>query len=702
LQEREGLPFQEALSRLALEAGVEVSPEAKEKAAQRARRAGIYETAQELFSYNIQHVPGKHVRDYLQEVRGYTPAEIEGMELGAYTDSQELQKKLLASGFSEPEIQESGLLAYGLGEDYQLSILWRDRAGQALGYALRVLPEVDKKQPTLPKYKNTPGLDKSQGLIGLSLARGAESLLLVEGHLDALLLNTKGVPTVALGGTSLSPEILASLERSRTKELILALDRDKAGQEATERSLAAIQETSLRAYVVSLPEGYKDPDELIRAKGVEALQEVLQQAERGAKWRAWRIVSKHDVSTDRGLDGALEEALEASGDITDGIERRDFLASLRQALGLSEEQLAARAKDFKKKAQEKRSQKLLEGFQEDLQRDLARNDIQRATESFFQVSRLLSPTEREVQTPEPYGAEQAIADLLQTPKGLKTGYRELDELISIPPGAITIVAGRPGHGKTTGQLNLLVNMIKGYPDKSFYFYSYEEAKKFIVLKIVMLLAGKKLHDSQNQEAYINYLREYRGTEKAIDQAWEQYGQLVSSGRLLIDDHRRPAEALASTIAQTSQEKEGKIGAIFVDYIQKIGLQASRDIRYLEIKQVSSLLLDQAVETDIPIILGAQLGRDKAAGRAKIRLDNLREAGDIENDANLVLGVYNESVDKLEEEGQQPGREVDLEIHLLKVRGGAAGRKVTLTFDRPILKIKDNDKSSKFKSKTGLT
>ena len=233
LEQREGLLFPEALSRLAMAAGVEVSPDAKQRAAERARRADIYEIAQELFSYNIQHVPGKHIRDYLQKVRGYSPAEIEGMELGAYTAKQELQEKLLASGFSEPEIQESGLLAYRLGEEYQLSILWRDRAGQALGYAFRLLPETEQKEPELSKYRNTPGLDKSQGLIGLSLARGAESLLLVEGQLDALLLNTKGVPTVALGGTSLSPDILKSLERSRTKELILALDRDKAGQEAT-------------------------------------------------------------------------------------------------------------------------------------------------------------------------------------------------------------------------------------------------------------------------------------------------------------------------------------------------------------------------------------------------------------------------------------------------------------------------------------
>ena len=68
----------------------------------------------------------------------------------------------------------------------------------------------------------------------------------------------------------------------------------------------------------------------------------------------------------------------------------------------------------------------------------------------------------------------------------------------------------------------------------------------------------------------------------------------------------------------------------IDYIQRIPIP-SQSQRYLDIKMISSLLLEQAVSQDIPIILGAQLNRGTEGG-----LSSLREGGDIEQDANLVL------------------------------------------------------------------
>ena len=118
------------------------------------------------------------------------------------------------------------------------------------------------------------------------------------------------------------------------------------------------------------------------------------------------------------------------------------------------------------------------------------------------------------------------------------------------------------------------------------------------------------------------------------------------------------------------------------------------MRYLEIKRVSELLLEQAVSHDLPIILGAQLGRAQGQQR-KVTLDNLRESGDIEQDANLVLGLHNAAVEAAEESesaGQgQP--EVPLEVVLLKNRAGVAGRKVVLNLQRPTFRIQDKPAGS---------
>ena len=237
-------------------------------------------------------------------------------------------------------------------------------------------------------------------------------------------------------------------------------------------------------------------------------------------------------------------------------------------------------------------------------------------------------------------------------------------------------------------------MLNSNPDKSFYFFSYEESRKALAAKLIMILAGVALNDLTNYGAYINYLQYKRGSDQKIERAIKEYEQLTSSGRLLISDRAYTAEDLATVISQLS--KGGAAGAVIVDYIQKIPLQRPSSQRYLDIKQVSALLLEQAVTQDLPIILGAQLGRspDKAI---KVKLDNLRESGDIEQDANLVLGLFTKAVEDLEDKEQPAGYRapsvVDIQVTVLKNRAGPAGNKYILDYNRPIMTITDKKGSS---------
>ncbi|OPZ62665.1 MAG: Replicative DNA helicase [Candidatus Aminicenantes bacterium ADurb.Bin508] len=282
--------------------------------------------------------------------------------------------------------------------------------------------------------------------------------------------------------------------------------------------------------------------------------------------------------------------------------------------------------------------------------------------------------------PEPYLVADLEQDILLAKAGLETGYAALDRLLSIPQGAITILAGRPGHGKTTLQLNLLARMLKKYPEMAFAFFSYEESRRALALKLIMLEAGETLDQDHN-------FKEERQTRPAIEEAISLYESWTSSGRLLLSDQRLSAEDLSVTIGHLSGR--GPLGAVFVDYIQKVPLQgASSGQRYQDIQRVSGLLLDTAVRLDLPVILGAQLGRDKDS-KDKVRLDNLRESGDIEQDANLVLGLLNKTRQKEEDDGvRDSSRSVELDIRVLKNRAGQAETTAGLMLDRPILRILD--------------
>ncbi|OPZ32380.1 MAG: Replicative DNA helicase [Synergistetes bacterium ADurb.BinA166] len=289
--------------------------------------------------------------------------------------------------------------------------------------------------------------------------------------------------------------------------------------------------------------------------------------------------------------------------------------------------------------------------------------------------------------PEPYLVEDLERDILTAKDGLRTGYEALDKILSVPQGALTIVAGRPGHGKTTLQLNLLARMLKAYPELSFAFFSYEESRRALALKLVMLEAGEVLSEAHNFGHFLRYFKEERQSRPAIEQAVSRYEEWTTSGRLLLSDQRLTAEDLSTTVGHLAGQAE--LGAVFVDYIQKVPLRnSSPGQRYLDIQRVSGQLLDAAVRQDVPLVLGAQLGRDKDA-RDKVRLDNLRESGDIEQDANLVLGLLNKAKQEEEDKARPAGaRRVDLEVRVLKNRAGRAETSASLVFDRPTLRILD--------------
>lgn len=693
LMKAEGKDFLGALQELANQAGVELSDASQQAYKTYTKKADILEEAQKYFAEKLQEQKRKgtgEVLKYLTE-RGYSGQDLLEMELGAYTDRGAIQSFLRKKGYTDEEIKGSGLLTLGFGEEYSLVFLWKDASGRAIGMVGRaLLPAEELKRRDINKYKYSSGLEKKAGLIGFSTVRGSQRIILLEGVLDALYLNLKGFKTVAVGGTSLSSSQLQALQLSGCRELLLAMDMDESGQKATEGIIRKLAGTSIRAYVITLPEGYKDADELVRKQGSEAFQKALNKAERWTSWMARRIFYRHDISTDRGMDTALEEAQELYSGLEDAILAKTFRKSLLKVSGLTEEELTDRLNKVYQLASSRKAQASLENSLQDISKLAKEGDLIGAEHELDKALREMRIS-RGLEAPEPYLLKDFTEDIISTPEALSTGWSSLDELAKIPVGALTIIAGRPGQGKTTFQLNLLSNLLDKYPEKSFYYFSYEEAKKAIALKLIMIRAGVVLQSESNYGAYIHYLKNRGGSQKAsdsqIEKALREYEELTLTGRLLLADNMYQAEDLATVIGLLA--KKENVGAVLVDYIQRIPIRSQAQ-RYLDIKMISGKLLEQSVKLDIPIILGAQFGR--SSDNSSPRLDNLRESGDIEQDANLVLGLHTPAIENMEGNSGSfvsSSQKVDMEVSILKNRAGASGRRVVLHFNRPVLRITDS-------------
>jgi DNA primase len=289
VMETEGLTFPEAVERLAAMAGLPVPKVSKEAQAREERRKTLHdvlELAAKFFEATLAARAGARARGYLAD-RGIAPTTQLKFRLGyAPPDRFALKEHLGAHGVGIPDMVEAGLLI--TGEDIALPFdRFRDRVifpigdfrGRIIGFGGRALGE-----DAPAKYLNSPetplfhkGLNLYNGAAARAAAHQGAQLIAVEGYVDVIAMVTAGFEaTVAPLGTALTEDQLALLWRM-ADEPVLCFDGDKAGRRAAYRAVdLALPQLrpgkSLR--FAALPDG-QDPDDLVRAGGREAVDEVL-------------------------------------------------------------------------------------------------------------------------------------------------------------------------------------------------------------------------------------------------------------------------------------------------------------------------------------------------------------------------------------------------------------------------------------------
>ena len=291
VMKREGLEFRDALRLLAERAGVPLGPPRDAAAdAQRDRLRQANEAAARLYHQKLQSPEGAGALSYL-EARGLDADTMAAFQLGYSADSWDaLRTQLTSLGFSDETMLAAGLLVEGERGPYdrfrgRVMFPIHDDRGRVVGFGARALDD------STPKYLNTPQtpiFDKGSLLYGLHRAkeeiRKEDRSVIVEGYMDVIAAHQNGLGNVVASmGTSLTERQVALLKRS-TRNMVLALDADAAGSEATLRGIqvaaSAVDRTAVPVpdwrglvryqealqadiRVVVLPAG-ADPDDFIR------------------------------------------------------------------------------------------------------------------------------------------------------------------------------------------------------------------------------------------------------------------------------------------------------------------------------------------------------------------------------------------------------------------------------------------------------
>ncbi|HOB26684.1 MAG TPA: replicative DNA helicase [Bacteroidales bacterium] len=270
--------------------------------------------------------------------------------------------------------------------------------------------------------------------------------------------------------------------------------------------------------------------------------------------------------------------------------------------------------------------------------------------------------------------------------GVVTGYYHLDQLTGgLQPSDLIIIAARPGMGKTAFALSMARNMAVefGLPIA---FFSLEMTAPQLVIRI--LSAQTQISSERIRKGELDDM-EWMTLNEAMNK--------LSNVKLFLDD--TPALSIFELRAKARRLKQAyDIQAVYIDYLQLMTAKIDRNSnREQEIASISRALKALAKELNIPVIALSQLSRDveKRSGTKRPQLSDLRESGAIEQDADIVIGIYRPEYYMKEEqvdEDKLAAVKNKAEIILLKHRNGPLGT-VNLYFLNQFALFTDEDISN---------
>jgi len=267
-------------------------------------------------------------------------------------------------------------------------------------------------------------------------------------------------------------------------------------------------------------------------------------------------------------------------------------------------------------------------------------------------------------------------------RGVPTGYGDLDNLLAgLQKSDLIILAARPSVGKTTLALDIARN-VSIRAKKPVGIFSLEMSKEQLVDRLLCAEANVDLWK----------MRTGRLSDKQEDDDFPRIGHsigVLSEAPIFIDDYAAANIMEIRTKARRLQ-MEHDIGLIIIDYLQLMEGRTRTDNRVQEISEITRGLKQIAKELNVPILALSQLNRGVESRTPPIpKLADLRESGSIEQDADIVMFIYRESVYNKDLELD---RKNIAEIHIAKHRNGPTGM-VKLFFDEQKVTFKNLDKKS---------
>lgn len=287
-----GLPFIEAVKKLAGKIGLQLPTLSKDNQEQASKRKSLYEImdiACSFFEKNLRLPIGAKGLDYFQNKRGLSDDTLKKFRLGYAPNNNGLKALLLSKGISEQDMADLGLITIPEDDTRTSRDFFRDRVmipimdkqGNIIAFGGRIL---DDGQPKYLNSPETPIFNKRRILYNMAYAKDAsyasKRMIICEGYMDVIALDSFNFNyAVAPLGTSLTEEQI--LEAWKVCNIpTLCFDGDGAGIKAAIRSIDRVLPILKAGYSVNYVflKDKKDPDEILHSLGPQTFEQYLQRA----------------------------------------------------------------------------------------------------------------------------------------------------------------------------------------------------------------------------------------------------------------------------------------------------------------------------------------------------------------------------------------------------------------------------------------
>jgi len=258
--------------------------------------------------------------------------------------------------------------------------------------------------------------------------------------------------------------------------------------------------------------------------------------------------------------------------------------------------------------------------------------------------------------------------------GIPTKIGNLDTILkNLKPGAMIIVAGRPGTGKTAFKLSVAKNV--ALQGKRVAIFTLEMPDEQIYERLASNETGIALDKIQDG--------------RLAEDEWQKVNaatEVFEKSQIFMDDTPAITPAQIEARCRRLMMQYGPLDLVVVDYLQIMDADGKTSNRTEEVSAISRGLKNVCRRLNVPFLVGAQINREAEKENRRPRMSDLRESGSIEADSDIVIFPYiEEEEDELALKTKKNNTTVPLKLIVAKHRNGPTGD-ADATFKKQVTKF----------------